>query len=207
MSAIPVRGLTEEEYLEIEDHNSYKSEFVDGIMYPIQSPPGVFGMAGASLNHNQLKDNLARALGNALADGPCRTLSSDVKIRIDTTKTFSYPDVVVFCGPPAFPIKKRTDIISNPTLIIEVLSDSTEEYDRGGKFDGYKSLPTLREYVLVSQSEVKVERFVRQPDDTWTVTEFTDPAGLLPFTSVPADVPLAAIYRHVEFPEAPPGGS
>lgn len=103
-----------------------------------------------------------------------------------------------------FPVKKRRDVISNPTLIIEVLSDSTEKYDRGGKFERYKTLATLREYVLVSQSEVKVERFVRQPDHTWVGTEFTDAAGSLPFTSVPADIPLAAIYRHVEFPADPP---
>jgi Uma2 family endonuclease len=205
MSAIPVRRLTEEEYLELEDHNSYKSEFYDGIMYPIQAPPGVLGMAGASLDHNQIKDNLAFELNSRLLGGPCRTLSSDVKVRIETTKSFSYPDVVVFCGPPVFPVKKRRDVISNPMLIVEVLSDSTEEYDRGGKFDGYKSLPTLREYVLVAQSEVKVERFVRQPDDSWAVTEYTDPLGSLPLTSVPADIPLAAVYRHVEFTEnAPP---
>jgi len=207
MSAIPVRRLTEEEYLEIEDHNSYKSEFHDGIMYPIQAPPGVLGMAGASLNHNQIKDNLAFELRARLQGGACRALSSDVKVRIDTTKTFNYPDVVVFCGPPVFPIKRRTDIISNPTLIIEVLSDSTEDYDRGGKFELYKTLPTLREYVLVSQSEVKAERFVRQPDDTWAVTDFTDPAGSLRFTSVSADIPMAAIYLYVEFPVTPPDRS
>ena len=88
-----------------------------------------------------------------------------------------------------------------------MVSDSTEEYDRGAKFDGYKTLPTLREYVLVAQSQVKVERFVRRPDVSWAVTEYTDPAGSLPFTSVPADIPLAAIYRHVEFPDTPALGS
>ncbi len=203
MSAIPVRRLTEAEYLEIEEQATYKSEFYDGIMYPIQPPPGVLGMSGATIDHNQIKDNLARLLANALDGTTCRTMSSDMKVRIDSTRSYSYPDVVVFCGPPVFPVKKRRDVISNPTLIVEVLSDSTEEYDRGGKFDGYKSLPTLREYVLVAQSEVKVERYVRQTDDSWAVTEYTDPVGSLPFTSVPADIPLAAIYRHVEFPENP----
>lgn len=206
MSAIPIRRLTEEEYLEIEEQATYKSEFYDGIMYPIQPPPGVLGMAGTTIDHNQIKDNLARLLGNILDDGPCRTMNSDMRVRI-STGTQCYPDVVVFCGPPEFPIKKRRDVISNPTLIIEVLSDSTEEYDRGAKFDGYKTLPTLCEYVLVAQSEVKVERFVRQPDDSWAVTEFTDPAGSLPFTSVSADIPLAAIYRHVEFPDNSPDRS
>lgn len=199
MSAVPIRLLTEEEYLAIEEAASYKSEFYDGIMYPIQPPPDVIGMAGASLDHNQIKENVARELGNALADGPCRTMSSEMKVRTDKSRSYSYPDVLVFCGPPVFPVKKRRDVISNPTVIIEVLSDSTEKYERSGKFERYKTLATLREYVLVSQLEVKVERFVRQPDDTWDVTVFTDPAGSLPFTSVPADIPLAAVYRHVEF--------
>jgi Uma2 family endonuclease len=133
-------------------------------------------------------------------------MNSDMRVRI-TTGTQCYPDVVVFCGPPVFPLKNRRDVIANPTLVVEVLSDSTEEYDRGAKFDGYKTLPTLREYVLVAQSEVKFERYVRQPDDTWAVTEYTDPACSLPFTSVPANIPLAAIYRHVEFPDTPPDRS
>jgi len=207
MSAIPVRLLTEEEYLAIEEQATYKSEFYDGIMYPIQPPPDVIGMAGSSIDHNQIKDNIARELGNALAGGPCRTMSSDLKIRTDSTRSYSYPDVVVFCGAPVFPVKKRRDVISNPTLIIEVLSDSTEKYDRGGKFERYKTLATLREYVLVAQNLISAERFVRQPDGSWAVTEYTDPAGSLPFTSVPADIPLAAIYRHVEFPEEPALGS
>src|SRR6478736_1261833 len=124
MSAIPIRLLTEEEYLAIEEQATYKSEFHDGIMYPVQPPPDVIGMAGSSLDHNQIKDNLVALLRNALDGGPCRALSSDLKIRTDSARSYSYPDVVVFCGAPVFPVKKRRDVISNPTLIIEVLSDS-----------------------------------------------------------------------------------
>ncbi len=204
MSAVPLRKITEADYLAIEEQATYKSEFHDGVMYPIQPPPDVIGMAGATIDHNQIKDNLAHELNTRLAGGPCRTMSSDLRVRVEATGTYCYPDVVVFCGPPAFPVRKRRDTISNPTVIIEVLSDSTEAYDRGGKFDRYKLIDTLREYVLVAQDRVRVERFVRQPDDSWSATEYTDPAGDFPFASVPAEVPLAAVYRHVEFPENPP---
>ncbi len=204
MSAIPVRRITEADYLAIEEQATYKSEFHDGVMYPIQPPPDAIGMAGATIDHNQIKDNLAHELNTRLTGGPCRTMSSDLRVRVEATGTYCYPDVVVFCGPPVFPLRKRRDTISNPTLVIEVLSESTEAYDRGGKVDRYKLIDTLREYLVVAQDEVRVERFVRQPGDTWAVTEFTDPAGTLPFTSVPAEIPLAAVYRHVEFPANPP---
>jgi Uma2 family endonuclease len=128
-----LRKITEAEYLEIEGQATYKSEFYDGLMCPVQPPPGVLGMAGATIDHNQIKDNVARALANALDGGRCRVMSSDMRVRSPVTGHQSYPDVVVFCGPPVFPLKNRRDVIANPTRIVEVLSDSTEEYDRGAE--------------------------------------------------------------------------
>lgn len=203
MSDFPLRRLTEDDYLEIERLATYKSEFYDGVMYPMQPPPGAADMPGATLAHCLIKDNITYLLNSRIRGGPCLALSSDMRVKVNATGLTTYPDVVVLCDAPEFTDPDKPDTLLNPAVIVEVLSDATDEYDRGFKFENYQQIDTLREYVLVAQAEVKVERFVRQPDDTWAVTAFTDPGGSVPFTSVPADIPLAAIYRHVEFPESP----
>lgn len=201
MSDFPLRRLTEDDYLEIERLATYKSEFYDGVMYPMQPPPGAADMPGATLAHCLIKDNITHLLNSHFRDGPCLALSSDMRVKVSATGLMTYPDVVVLCDAPDFTDSDKPDTLLNPAVIVEVLSDATDECDRGIKFESYQQIATLREYVLVSQSRFQVERFVRQPDDTWAVTEFTDPAGSVPFASVPADIPLAAIYRHVEFPD------
>lgn len=204
MSAVPKRKLTEAEYLEIERAAEFKSEFYDGVMYPVQGPPEVLGMAGATFAHNRIKDNMTRALGNALAGGPCQALSSDMRVKVRATGLQAYPDVVVFCGRPEFGDPRKQDFLLNPTVVVEVLSDSTERYDRGTKFEHYRRIDSLREYVLVAQDRMFVERFVRQPDGTWNLTEFADPAGTLALATIPIEVPLADVYHGVELPESPP---
>ena len=111
--------------------------------------------------------------------------------------------IVVLCDPPEYDPDDR-DTLLNPQVIIEVLSESTEKYDRGAKFRQYQQIPSLREYVLVAQDEPVVERFVRQPNGDWLLTTFADPAGELALTTVPVAVPLAEVYRGVAFPETPP---
>jgi Uma2 family endonuclease len=194
VSAVPKRKLTAEQYLAIEREAEFKSEFYAGEM---------FAMAGASRDHNRIKDNLIGELGARFKGGPCQTFSSDQRVKIDATGLFTYPDVVIVCGPEAFD-PRDPDTLLNPTAIIEILSPSTERYDRGTKFTHYQQIPSLVEYVLVSQDEPHVDRFVRQPDGTWVLTVYADPAGSFSLASppgpVPVSVPLADVYRGVTFP-------
>lgn len=202
MSTAPKRKLTEAEYLEIERKAPFKSEFFNGEMFPMQGPGGPLGMAGAKYDHNVIKENLSRHLGNRLAGGPCRTLSSDMKVKVQATGLYTYPDVLVVCGPPEFEDGRR-DTLLNPQVIIEVLSDSTESDDRGAKFRQYQLIPSLREYVLVGQDEPVAERFVRQPDGAWLLTTAAGLDATFAFATVPAAVPLADVYAGVTFPESP----
>jgi len=203
MSAIPKRKLTEAEYLEIERAAEFKSEFYDGVMYPMQGPAGVVGMAGATFDHNKIKENVTFELNTRLRDGPCEALSSDMRVKVLATGLQTYPDVVVFCGTPEFLDEKR-DTLLNPTLIVEVLSESTEKYDRTTKLKHYRRIPSLREYVMISQDHVSVERYVRQANGRWLLTEYDDPAGALDLECLSVVIPLAAIYRGIQLPENPP---
>lgn len=206
MSAVPKpRKLTEAEYLEIERAAEFKSEFYDGVMYPMQGPPGfdaAVGMAGATYPHNRIKDNLARHIGNRLADGPCFPMTSDMRVDVGTTGLRTYPDILIVCGEPEFADAAR-DAVLNPKVIFEVLSPSTEKYDRGKKFDHYRQIPSLMEYVLVAQDEPVCERFVRQPDGSWNLTAVSGLGGELALATVPARVPLADVYAGVTFPDLP----
>lgn len=203
VSAIPKQKLTEAEYLEIERAAEFKSEFYDGVMYPMQGPPHILGMAGASFDHNRIKENVTFELNSRLRDGPCEALSSDMRVKVLATGLQTYPDVVVYCGTPEFLDEKR-DTLLNPTLLVEVLSESTEKYDRTTKSKHYRRIPSLREYLLISQDHVSVERFVRQANGRWQLTEFEDLAASLDLEALSVEIPLAAIYRGVQLPEHPP---
>lgn len=204
MSAVPKRKLTEAEYLAIERAAEFKSEFYEGVMYPMQGPADVVGMAGATFPHNRIKENFARALGNALDGGPCVALSSDMRVKVRATGLSTYPDVVVFCGAPEFVDAEKQDTLLNPTLIVEVLSESTEKYDRSTKLKHYRRIPSLRDYVMVSQDQVLVERYTRDDTGRWVYAECDDPAGVLDLESLGVEIPLAAIYRGVALPDNPP---
>jgi Uma2 family endonuclease len=194
MSAVPKRLLTPHEYLAQERLASFKSEYYRG---------EVFAMAGASYPHCRVKDNMARKIGNQLEDGPCQVFTSDMRVLVSATGLYTYPDIVVVCDKPQFE-DDVFDTLLNPLGLVEVLSDSTEKYDRGDKFAQYRQIPSLKEFVLVSQDRALIERYVRQPDDSWLLTEFADLAKTFEFSSVPVRIPLAEIYRGVEFPEQSP---
>jgi Uma2 family endonuclease len=123
-----------------------------------------------------------------------------MRVKVDLTGLYTYPDIAIVRGKPEFE-DQEADTLLNPRAIIEVLSDSTEKYDRGNRASHYKRIPSLQEYLLVSQRQPLVERFVRQDDGSWKVTEFAGLDATIEFTSVPAKVALAEIYRGVEFPE------
>jgi Uma2 family endonuclease len=188
MSAVPrPRKLTVEEYLAIEATAERRSEFYDGEM---------FLKAGASREHNIHSRNLTAELHTRLKGSRCQVFVADLRVKVDRTGLYTYPDLLVVCGEPEYAPENR-DTLTNPTVVIEILSASTEKYDRTTKFRHYKQLPSVQEYVLVAQDEPLVERFVRQPDGTWGHTDFVGLDATLSLATVPASVPLAEVYRDV----------
>lgn len=195
MSAAPKRKLTAAEYLAIERAAPHKSEFYAGEM---------FAMAGASREHNTVNENLSTEIGSRLKGGPCRTFSRDQRVMVDRTGLYTYPDLVIVCGPPEYDPEDR-DTLVNPRVVVEVLSPSTERYDRTTKFLHYRQIPSVEEYVLVAQDEPWCERYVRQPDGAWAQVPFVGLDAALELKSVPVAVPLRDVYAGVTFPPAPAG--
>jgi len=189
MSTASTHKLLPQEYLAMERRADYRSEFYRGEM---------FAMAGASWEHTRIKDNFARKTGNQLENGPCCVLTSDLRVKVDATGLYTYPDVIIVCDQPLFE-DDVFDTLLNPSAIAEVLSDSTEKYDRGQKFAHYRQLPTVREYVLIAQDRPLVERYVRQPDGTWVMTAYDDLTQTFSFGTMPVAITLADIYRGVSF--------
>ncbi|HYH66678.1 MAG TPA: Uma2 family endonuclease [Urbifossiella sp.] len=190
MTALPKAKLTVAEYLAIERRAEFKSEFHDGEM---------FAMAGASREHNTVAKNLGGELYGRLKGGPCQTFLSDQRVRIARTGLYCYPDLVIVCGEPQYAEEDR-DTLVNPRVVFEVLSPSTERYDRTVKLRHYKQLPSVQEYVLVAQDQAWCERYARQADGAWTHVEFVGLDATLELTSVPVAVPLADVYARVTFP-------
>jgi Uma2 family endonuclease len=192
MSTAPKRLLSPQEYLALERQAETRSEYYRG---------EIFAMAGASWEHTLIKDNLARKAGDQLEGGSCRVLTSDLRVKVDATGLYTYPSIVIVCDKPQFE-DKVMDTLLNPRVVVEVLSDSTEKYDRGAKFAQYRQLPSVQEYVLVAQDRPLVERYVRQADDSWMLTAFSAMTETFAFGTIPVKVALADIYRGVEFPES-----
>jgi len=187
MSAQPKPWLTPAEYLDIERSATIRSEYIDGEMV---------AMSGGSWEHGLIAANVVGELRQKLKRRPCQIQGSDLRIRVASGRLYTYPDVTVVCGEPQFEDSQR-DILVNPTLIGEVLSPSTEAYDRGKKFELYRSIPSLRGYLLVSQDDPHVELFTLQPDGRWF---FTATAGLettVTLASIECDLALAEIYDKV----------
>jgi Uma2 family endonuclease len=188
--ALPIPKLTPEQYLAIEREAEYKSEYFYGEMY---------AMAGASKDHLQIESRLVGLLFARLDSQGCRVYTADARVRVNDQGLFMYPDVTVVCGKPVFGTNKG-DVLLNPKVIFEVLSPSTEAKDRGFRFHLYQEIPTLLEYVLVSQSEALIERFWRVPEGEWS--GYSKTQGLdatLKLGSLDIAIPLADIYRGVEF--------
>jgi len=192
VTAVEKLYIAPNDYLESERVAEEKSEYVDGEIY---------AMSGATFEHNQIASNTLAFIHGALRERPCQVLGSDMKVWLETVNTFAYPDISGLCGPVEFYDDKR-DIYSNPQFIIEVLSDSTESYDRGDKFFRYQSLTNLREYVLISQKMIAVEVYRKQGDD-WLYHLYRESDAVLRLDSVDCAIPLSEIYRNVEFQEPP----
>ena len=155
-------------------------------------------MARPAYRHTIIKDNLAAELGNQLRRGPCTVSSSDLRVATDRRRHYTYPDVVVVCEPPQY-VDGQLDTVTNPTLIAEVLSDSTEKYDRGGKFERYRAVPTLSEYLLVAQDRVHVELFSRQADGRWSLRDWNDSDAEIDIESLHCRLKVAEVYAKVTF--------
>jgi Uma2 family endonuclease len=193
MSTQPKTYLTPEQYLEIESNAEFKSEYYQGEM---------FAMAGAGESHNLLVANLIIGLGAQLLSGPCRIYPSDMRLRVEKTGLHTYPDVMVVCSGPQFTGKNRVTLL-NPTLIVEVLSPSTEAYDRGRKFDQYKSILSFQQYLLVASDRIHVDLFTRQLDGDWLLKSADPPEeDSLKLQSIGCRLTLADLYRNVDLTAA-----
>lgn len=194
---------TIEEYLSLERDSEDRCEYLDGEIY---------AMAGESFEHGTICTNLTITIGLQLRGNPCQVFSKDMKVRsgpkpktrYDRKGLYSYPDLVVVCGEPQFHDEYR-DVLTNPTVIIEVLSPSTEAFDRGEKWSRYQTwLPSLTQYVLVSQSKPQLEHFLRQPDGQWLYSSVKEIEGVLRLASIECTLRLEEVYDRIVFPvEAP----
>ena len=189
MSTAFKKRYTPDEYLVLERAAEFKSEYFKG---------EIFAMAGTSRQHCRIATNVVIHAGGQLRDTPCEVFGSDMRVKVDPTGLYTYPDVTIACGELEFE-DQELDVLLNPKVIFEVLSKSTEAYDRGKKFDHYRQIKTLTKYVLVSQSEPLVERYVRQPDGSWRLTVLKDLDAVLELETVPCRLKLADVYFKVSF--------
>lgn len=189
MSAV-VRPITLTEYESRERHALTKSEYYRGEM---------FAMAGGSPEHSLVATNFTREAGNQLKGKPCVPYNSDLRVKIEATGLYTYPDASIVCGPPEMD-SAVTGTVLNPSVIVEVLSESTESYDRGKKSSHYRRLASLCELILISPTEPLVEMYTRRADETWSFIEYRAITDTLTIESVAVSIPLSEIYRNVTFP-------
>src|SRR5262245_32493512 len=188
MSTQPKTFLTPEQYLEIERKAKFKSEYFQGEM---------FAMAGGSPVHGQLISNLIMRLGPNAVSRSCLICPSDLRVRISPTGLYTYPDVVIVCGKPQL-VDGRKDTITNPTFIAEVLSSSTEAYDRGVKFDHYRTLESLREYLLVSSDRISAHLLSRQADNSWVIRSADGPDASIHIQTVDVELVMRDLYVNTD---------
>ena len=189
MNTSPVLKYTEEEYLEMEEKSLEKHEFYKG---------EIFAMAGASIPHNQIVRNALISIGNYLNEKKCQIFPSDLRIHSLGNSLYIYPDLSIICG-EIETLSKNKSVVTNPTVLIEVLSKSTEDYDRGGKFKLYRDIPSLKEYILISSFQTQVEKYERQTDGKWLFQEYKSENDLLIINSINLEILIKDFYRNVNF--------
>ena len=188
MSTVAKERYTVEDYFEIEARTEYKNEYYQG---------EILAMAGATIAHNDIVANLIIAFGERLRGSPCRVMPSDTRIKC-STDLYTYSDALIVCGEREIVRYKNLETLLNPRVIFEVLSESTESYDRGKKFEHYQTIPSFQEYVLVAQDRPHADHFVRQSDDSWRLKMFDGLESTLRLASVDCELPLRAIFEGVE---------
>ena len=192
MRAVKNQIYSLEEYLELDHNSEEKIEFWDG---------NVFTLAGASVNHNQIQFNSLLALGNKLRGKGCRVFPSDMRVKVPSYPPYRYPDLSALCGEAKIETLGNQELLVNPSLIVEILSDSTAAFDRGYKFTYYKSIESFTEYVLIAQDRPHVWQFVKQSDNSWLSHEFNSQKEKFYLTSLDCELELSELYQEVVFPE------
>jgi len=182
---------TPEEYLALEETADYRSEYFQG---------EIFAMSGGSANHNRITKNMLIALESDFEDKPCEAFITDMRLLVKANGFYTYPGVMVICGQPEF-VEGRDDTLTNPVVIVEVLSKSTEGYDRGAKFELYRALSTLQDYILIDQHKIHVEHFHRLKDGRWILQEFDSFEDSFTIESIDFEISLHQIYRNVNWEE------
>jgi len=187
MSSERKTHLGPDEYLALERKAEIRSEYLEGDMV---------AMSGGSREHNLIVTNIVRELSAQLKGRSCEVYPSNMRVKVSATGLYTYPDVVVVCGDPELE-DANGDSLTNPAVVVEVLSDSTESYDRGAKFGHYRKIESLIEYLLVSQQEYRIEQYVRQPDGPWARSEVRGLAGKLALPSIQCSVNMSEIYERI----------
>jgi Uma2 family endonuclease len=191
MTVAPKTYLTPEEYLVRERLAEIKSEYYDG---------ETFAMSGGSKEHSLIAGNVITELNLQLRERPCEVHTGDMRVQVAVEGPYTYPDATVVCGEAQF-TDAEVDTLVNPTVIIEVLSPTTEDWDRGGKFERYQRIASLQGYVVIAQDRPRVEHFARQAEGEWLLTVTTEPDGVVSLPSIACTLALREVYRKVAFPE------
>lgn len=189
MASQPKTRYTPEEYLALERSCEAKHEYYNG---------EIFAMGGATKQHVSIVTNLVVELGSQLKAGPCTVYATDLRVQVSPTGLYTYPDVIVLFDEPRFS-DEQEDTLMNPALIIEVLSESTKDYDRGGKFELYRTIDSFVEYLLIAQDRPHVEHHVRQPDGSWILHETNNPEDTIHLKSVRGSLRMTDIYFKIDF--------
>lgn len=189
MSSLPRQRYTEAEYLAFERASSEKHELIDG---------EIVAMTVASERHNLITLSTASSLLVQLRKKSCKVYPSDMRVRV-SRRQYTYPDITVVCGASVLADDDYNDTLLNPTLIIEILSPSTEGYDRGDKFGLYRTIPSLQEYILISQNRIQIERYARQPDGQWLMADIKTRDSSLELNSISCTLSAADVYEQVTF--------
>ncbi len=190
MSAQPKLNYTLEEYLELDRNSEERLEYWEG---------EIFSMSGVNSEHDQVESNLHFLLRQKLSGKGCRVFLANMRIKVPSLPPYRYGDISALCGEPKFIKFGGVDVLTNPALIIEVLSPSTESYDRGDKFTHYKSIPGFCEYLLIAQHRPHVAQYIKQSDEEWLQREFNDLADLVKIVSLGCELPLREIYQGITF--------
>jgi Uma2 family endonuclease len=185
------KTYTPAEYLELEEKAEFRSEYRDGEIVP---------MAGGTTNHNQISGNVYANLKFSLKGQDYRVYISDVRLWIPPNRQYTYPDVMLIQGEPTY-LENTTSTVTNPRLVVEVLSKSTGNYDRSEKFDYYRSIPTLQEYILIDQSRYHVIQYVKANEEQWLMTNYNNAEGIVKLGSIDLALSLNDIYDRVNFAE------
>jgi Uma2 family endonuclease len=189
MQVTEKRYHTPEEYLALEEAAEYKSEYIDGEIIP---------MAGGTVNHNRITLNFSAALNFAFKQQDYEAFMSDMRLWMPQKRIYTYPDVMLVAGEPQY-YNNRTDIITNPQVIVEVLSKSTKGYDREDKFEAYRAIATFQEYLLIDQTRIRVEQYSKTANKRWSFQEYDQEDEKVSLTSVPFEISLQDLYHKVQF--------